>query len=361
MTGTAPSDRLTLGVIGAGTWALAAHLPAFANRADVAPLIINRRDPARLAAAQARFGFARATTDWREVIDARPDLVVLTGPVGPRAEQARAALEMGAHVLAEKPFTRDPADAWALARLAEERGRTLMICYGWNEMGIVEAARRLLREDGGIGTIEHVTAVMASGVRDLLTAGDAYPGSAEESPPRLETWGDPQVSGGGYGQGQLTHGLGILFRLLDGRATDVMAFTNHPGGTAVELYDAIALRLEGGVTGTVSGAALPPRVHGYHHQMQVTVSGSIGQLQLDMDRPLLRRSTADGTDTIAAIPEEDLTWSFQRVVDRFVSLAKGEPGVENRSDGALGARVVEVLDAMARSAESGRKVEIVGG
>ncbi len=351
-------DRLTMGIIGAGTWAVAAHLPAFANRQDVQPLIACRRDRDRLAYVQRTFGFERATVDWREVIDARPDLVVLTGPVGPRAEQARLALEAGAHVLAEKPFTRDPADAWALAELARERGRTLMVCYGWNEMGIVETARTLLREDGGVGTVEHVTAVMASGVRDLLTAGEAYPGSAEESPPRAETWGDPQVSGGGYGQGQLTHGLGILFRLLDVRATDVMAFMNHPGGSAVELYDAIALRLEGGITGTVSGAALPPRVHGYHHQMQVTVSGSRGQLQLDMDRLFVRRSLADGSDLLAEIAEEDRTWSFQRVIDRFVALARGEPGVENRSPGELGARVVEVLDAMARSAETGGRVAL---
>lgn len=351
-------DRLTLGIIGAGTWAIAQHLPAFANRPDVVPLIACRRDPDKLGLVQRKFGFQRGTTDWREVIDARPDLVVLTGPVGPRADQARAALEMGSHVLAEKPFTRDPADAWALSELARAQALTLMICYGWNEMGIVETARRLLREDGGVGTIEHVTAVMASGVRDLMTVGTAYQGSAEESPPQLETWGDPAVSGGGYGQGQLTHGLGILFRLLDERATDVMAFTNHPGGTRVELYDAIALRLENGITGTVSGAALPPKVHSYHHQMQITVSGSEGQLQLDMDRPLVRRSKADGEDILADIPESDQGWSFQRVIDRFVDLAKGVPGVENRSPGELGARVVEVLDAMARSAESGQKVTI---
>ena len=351
-------DKLTLGVIGAGTWAIAQHLPAFANRPDVVPLIVNRRDPALLAGVKEKFGFAQASTDWRDVIAARPDLVVLTGPVGSRAEQARAALEAGAHVLAEKPFTRVPQDAWDLSVLAREHARTLMICYGWNEMGIVETARRMLREDGGIGTIEHVTAVMASGVRDLLTTGAAYRGSATESPPRAETWGDPAVSGGGYGQGQLTHGLGILFRLLDVRATDVMAFTNSPGGTAVELYDAIALRLEGGITGTVSGAALPPRVHSYHHQMQITVSGSQGQLQLDMDRPLIRRSKADGEDILGDIPASDTTWSFQAVIDRFMSLAKGEPGVENRSPGELGARVVEVLDAMARSAESGARVTI---
>ena len=96
------------------------------------------RNPDVLARIRDEFGFAQATTDWREVIEARPDLVVLTGPVHLRAEQARAALEAGAHVLAEKPFTVTSADAWDLARLAEERDRVLMICYAWNEIGIVE-------------------------------------------------------------------------------------------------------------------------------------------------------------------------------------------------------------------------------
>ena len=98
----------TLGVIGAGTWAIAAHLPAFAARDDVEPLIVCRRDPALLEEVRARFGFPRATTDWREVIEARPDLLVLAGPGGPRAEQARAALDAGCHILAEKPFTVPP-------------------------------------------------------------------------------------------------------------------------------------------------------------------------------------------------------------------------------------------------------------
>ena len=96
---------LTLGVIGAGTWAIAAHLPAFAARDDVEPLIVCRRDATLLEEVRTRFGFPRATTDWREVVAARPDLLVLAGPGGPRAEQARAGLENGCHILAEKPFT----------------------------------------------------------------------------------------------------------------------------------------------------------------------------------------------------------------------------------------------------------------
>lgn len=39
---------MRLGVTGAGTWAIFAHLPAFAARDDVEPFIVCRRDPDRL-------------------------------------------------------------------------------------------------------------------------------------------------------------------------------------------------------------------------------------------------------------------------------------------------------------------------
>ena len=266
-------ERLRLGVIGAGTWAVAAHLPAFAARADVEPLIVCRRDGAILERIRETFGFPQATTDWREVIAARPDIVVLSGPVGLRAEQARAALDAGAHVLAEKPFTVLPRDAWELAELAHRRGRTLMLCYGWNEMGIVESARRLLQEDGGVGAVEHVSVVMGSVVRALLTSGQNYVPTELGSPPRLETSADPNMSGGGYGTGQLTHALGLLFRLLPERAVEVTAYMGQPAGAAVDLHDAIALRLEGGAIGTVSGTALPPGTFGNEHQLQVPDHG----------------------------------------------------------------------------------------
>jgi predicted dehydrogenase len=315
-----------------------------------------RRDPDLLGEVQRMFGFPRATTDWREVIDARPDLVVLTGPVAMRAEQARAALEAGCHVLAEKPFTVDPRDAWALDARARQLGRVLSLCYAWNEMGIVEAARRLLQEDGGVGMVEHVSVAMSTIVRDLLLEGRTYVETPIDSPPRPETWSEPGVSGGGYGQGQLTHGLGLLFRLIPLRATEVAAFTGAPGASAVELHDAIALRLKGGAVGVVSGASLPPGAFGNTHQIQVRVTGDRGQVLVDLDRPMVRRSRRQD-DVTVELTADDVAWSFQRVIDRFVDLAAGRT-TENRSPAELGARVVEVLEGMYRSASTGAPAAI---
>jgi len=354
MSGQAP---LRVGVIGAGAWAAFAHIPALARRDDVSLAIVNRRDPEQLEAIRERFGFERATTDWREVIEARPDLVVVTGPAALHAEQVRAALEAGAHVLCEKPFTVSPADAWALTQLAREQDRHLMLCYAWNEMGLIEGARQLLLEDGGVGHVEHVALEMATVVRDLLSQGTTYLGTTD-LPPQMATWADPAVSGGGYGQGQLTHGIGLMFRIVEGlRAQDVGAFTAAPPGATVELHDAILVRFDDGAIGTIGGASTPPGTFDNNHQLTLRVTGERGMLAFDLGSGTVRRSRGNEDDVTLEVTPEDARWSFDRVIDRFVDLAAGRT-TENRSPGELGARVVELLDAMYRSADDGRIVAI---
>jgi len=350
--GLVPDRRLRLGVIGAGAWATFAHIPGFLPRAEIEPWIVNRRDPEALAAIRARFGFVHATTDWREVIEHRPDIVALTGPVALRAAQARAALEAGIHVLAEKPFTIDPADAWAIDRLARDRGLHVVLCYAWNEMGIVEQARRLIGGPDGIGEVEHVAVEMATIVRDLLTEGTTYLGDADVPQPRGETWSDPALSGGGYGQGQLTHALGLVMRLLpELRASDVAAFTSA-AGARVDLHDAIAVRFEDGAIGSIGGASLPLGTFGNAHQLQIRITGRRGQVVLDMAAPRVARSMG-GDDLEIALSDEDVRWSFDRVTNRIVDLVLGHT-TDNPSPAGLGARVVEILDGMYRSAASGR-------
>lgn len=351
--------RLRLGVIGAGAWAAFAHIPGFLRRLEVEPWIVNRRDAEQLAELKSRFGFPHATTDWREVIAARPDIVALTGPVHLRAEQALAALDAGIHVLAEKPFTIHPAEAWAVERLARERGLHLVLCYAWNEMGISEHAHRLIHGDDGIGPIEAVSVEMSTIVRDLLTAGATYLGDADVPLPRSETWSDPSISGGGYGQGQLTHALGLVLRLVPQlRPARIAAFTSGPGAD-VELHDALIVRFEDGVIASIGGTSLPPDTFGNEHQLTIRVTGRDGQVMLDMASRRVVRSK--GRDLVTAeLSQDDGLWSFDRVTDRLVDLVLGHT-TENPSPGDLGARVVEILDGMYRSAASGEFASVSRG
>ena len=68
--------KLRLGVIGAGSWTVSSHLPNLVkHRDDVEFTIINRRNPELLMKIQRDFGFAKASTDWRDVIAEKPDIV----------------------------------------------------------------------------------------------------------------------------------------------------------------------------------------------------------------------------------------------------------------------------------------------
>lgn len=351
--------KLRLGVIGAGAWAAFAHIPGFLRRPEVEPWIVNRRDEEQLADLQARFTFPHATTDWRDVIAAKPDVVALTGPVHLRAEQALAALDAGIHVLAEKPFTVDPADAWSIERRARERGLHLVLCYAYNEMGMSERAYRLIHGDDGIGPVEAISVQMSTIVRGLLTVGTTYLGDADVPLPRLATWTDPSISGGGYGQAQLTHALGLVLRLVPHlQPARVAALTSGPGAT-VELHDALIVRFEDGVIASVGGASLPPDTFGNEHQLTIRVTGRDGQVMLDMAPRHVVRSKGEVLVT-AELTADDVRWSFDRVTDRLVDLVLGRT-TENPSPGDLGARVVEILDGMYRSAASGEFVSISRG
>lgn len=359
VTSRGDGRRLRLGVIGAGAWAAFAHIPALLRRDDVEPWIVNRRDPAQLAQLKERFAFPHATTDWRDVIAATPDVVALTGPAHLRAQQALAAIEAGIHVIAEKPFTIDPVDAWAVERAARQRGVHVVLCYAWNEMGIAEQAHRLIHGPDGIGPIEHIDVQMATIVRDLLIRGTTYLGDAPVPLPRSETWSDPSISGGGYGQGQLTHAIGLVFRLVpELQPVEVAAFTGGPGG-AVELHDAVAVRFANGAIASIGGASMPLGAFGNAHQLSIRITGRDGQVLLDMAAPRVVRSK--GADHVeATLSGEDVRWAFERVTDRAVDLIQGRT-TANPSPADLGARVVEILDGMYRSAASRSFVAISRG
>ena len=75
-------------------------------------------------------GAPLATLDLAEAV-ARPgvDAVLITSPSQVHYEQAKVALNAGKHVLLEIPMALTYAEAEELCDLADERGRTLMICH----------------------------------------------------------------------------------------------------------------------------------------------------------------------------------------------------------------------------------------
>ncbi|MEZ5797818.1 MAG: Gfo/Idh/MocA family oxidoreductase [Paracoccaceae bacterium] len=111
-------------------------------------------DKARDMAAQ--FGFARATTDWRDLLtDPAIDVVSITAPNGMHREMAIAALQAGKHVWCEKPMALTLQDARAMETAARASGRKTQLGYNYLANPAVTHAARLVQE-GTIGRLVHV-------------------------------------------------------------------------------------------------------------------------------------------------------------------------------------------------------------
>lgn len=349
--------KLRLGVIGAGSWTVTSHLPYLGlHRDEVDFVIVNRRNPELLGRIKDRFGFQKSTTDWQDVIAEDLDIVVVASPPGSHWEQAKAALESGAAVLCEKPFTIRPEHAWDLEETVRRTGRQLIIAYGWNYRPMVVAARRLMEEEGGVGDIEQITIHMDSAVRELMAGTGSYPG-APGYVAQVETYSRPETSGGGYGQAQLTHALGIALWVTGLRGRDVVALMSAPLYAPVELHAAMSIRYASGAIGTVGGGAgYLGGADNHHpkniHEVDLRVIGSKGQLHLDTRENILWRYRSPVDDVRPELPSDAGVYDCRGPIEALLAAGSGRP-FENNSPAELGARTVEILDAGYRSAASG--------
>jgi predicted dehydrogenase len=341
-----------VGVIGAGSWAISAHLPVLAARDDVELVGVCRPEADLAARIRDRFGFRMSATDYRDVLAEDLDAVVVASPAALHFEHAAAALEAGAHVLCEKPMTIDPAQAWRLVTMAEERGRGLLVSFGWNYTPLVRGMARLL-EEHPIGAVEHLTIHMSSSTRELLTGAGAYPDAAAGDAPRSETWTDPALSGGGYAQAQLSHALALALGLFPDRVAAVASMVS-PASARVELHDACALRMESGAIAVLSGGSAHAGAWGDRHDLQVRAIGSEGQAVLDLLRDLAWVYRPDEGESRLPVSGDDGRYDPSGPSRALVDYARG--GGDNPAPGSLGARTVEALELLYRSAGRGGEV-----
>jgi predicted dehydrogenase len=342
---------IRVGVIGAGSWAVASHLPNLARHADVEFVGVSRKGPELLEKIRQDYGFQVASEDYRDVLDAGIDVAIIASPSGLHAEHALAALESGAHVMCEKPVTIDPASAWMLARRADELGKAFVVSFGWNYRPMIQKTKALM-DAGGIGRLEHMSITMSSATRELLSNTGDYPGASPEAVPEQATWTDPGLSGGGYGQAQLTHALGLAFWLTGARATSGFAMMAAPLGAPVELHDAIVFNYDGGGIGVLSGGSAHLGVNNNKHALEVRAIGSEGQVLVDVQREAVWLFR-NGEEQILDVVEGDGAYDCIGPIETVLEAARGGAFI-NQSPGELGARVVEALDIAYRSAASGQ-------
>jgi predicted dehydrogenase len=346
------AKKLRLGVIGAGSWAVASHLPNFARRRDEVEFVgVARKGAELLVKIRDDWGFQLASEDYHDVVDAGIDICLVSSPTAFHHEHAKAALEAGAHVLVEKPVAIEPGEAWDLVEAAERHGLHLVCSFGWNFLPMLRDAKRLI-EEKGIGEVEHLVLHMSSVTRELLSNTGAYPAAAPETVPEQTTWTDPAVSGGGYGQAQLSHALGMALWLTGLRGEEVFAYMSTILDSPVEHYDACSLRFTNGAIGTMAGGSAHLGFDGNKHELAMRAIGSEGHFACDLQRELVWLYRAGGEDVKLPVESGDANYNCDGPPNTLVDLALGKD-VRNWAPGELGARTVEILDAAYRSAASG--------
>lgn len=150
-----------IGLIGAG---YIGHTTALAYR-QVAAVFPNLPRPRLVALADVdegntkraaeRYGFARATTDWRELIaDPAVEVVAVATPNHLHAEMAVAALQAGKHVHCEKPMAPDLKLAEIMAKAAMAATGVTIVGYNYLHNPMIGTARAMIA-GGEIGTPLH--------------------------------------------------------------------------------------------------------------------------------------------------------------------------------------------------------------
>jgi predicted dehydrogenase len=348
--------KLRLGVIGAGSWAVASHLPVLAARGNEVDFVgVCRTGADELAWVRDKFGFAMASERHQDVLGAGVDIVVVASPANVHYEHARDALLAGAHVLVEKPFTLTASQAWDLVDLAARTDRHLLVAFGFNYLPLVRAAVKSLRDQGGVGELESLSISMASVCRELLAGTGAYPKADAHTRPQRRTWSDPAVSGGGYAQAQLSHALGLGLLLFDASVSQVLAKMTNPLGGDVEQHCAAVVHWSNGAIGTVTGNATHEGAENNRDLLRVHAVGGAGQFSLEMDADCYRYYRAGAGDVGRRMPDGAGAYNCVGPPNALVDLALGR-AVENLSPGWLGARTVEVVEALYTSARTGRPV-----
>ncbi len=155
-------DSLTGVVIGAGARGVDAYTPYLLEHPDEGRIVaVAEPDPLRRAAFATRYGVAPEDcfADYATLLNGPrlADFALIATPDACHVEPALAALELGYHVLLEKPMALTEPDCEALAAAAEKKGLILQVCHVLRYAPLFEAVKRVVDsgELGEIVTIQH--------------------------------------------------------------------------------------------------------------------------------------------------------------------------------------------------------------
>jgi predicted dehydrogenase len=373
-------DRIGVGLIGTGfmgkchAMAYGAVKAVFGDVPDIDLIALCDVDQTNVKQKTNEFGFARGTTDWRDLlVDPAIHLISITSPNGMHREMAIAALAAGKHVWCEKPMALTLADAEAMTAAAiKAKSQVTALGYAYLRNPALQHAKQLI----GNGVIGDVFDFRGSVDEDYM-ADPSLPWS----------WRLTRSDAGLGTLGDLTCHLVSVAHELVGEIGSLCAMadvvhakrpvTNEPGKMANVENDDIAhavVRFHNGARGVLSSSRV---AHGRKNGLRFEVHGSKGMLWLDNERMNeLNLYVAEGDQAqrgfrrilsspvhpaygkFCPAPGHGLGFNELKVIElaEILNAVKGKPSAH--IDFGKGLRIEKTIHAFVQSSEKAAWVEI---
>lgn len=196
------SKKLKAVVVGAG-WSAEGHTKAFQHY-GVEVLAICARKPDIVQKVASELGVPEASTDWRKsLLKHKPDIVALTTPAILRTEVVELAVELGCHIISEKPLALTAAEAEHIYNLIKDTG----LKHGFAATHLYDPSvayvRELLTQQHIIGKLTAVDIGYSRRIASNTSSKTVKPWN----------WMSSLAHGGGALNNGLTHRLGMLERM----------------------------------------------------------------------------------------------------------------------------------------------------
>jgi predicted dehydrogenase len=153
-------NAIRIGILGAARIAPLALVTPAKEHSQVEVAAVAARDPARGRAFAAKHGIPRVHESYEALIaDAELDAVYIPLPNGLHGRWTRAALAAGKHVLCEKPFTANAAEAREVAELAANSDRVVMEAFHYRYHPLTRRVEEIIAS-GEVGKLKRVEAAL---------------------------------------------------------------------------------------------------------------------------------------------------------------------------------------------------------
>jgi predicted dehydrogenase len=328
-----PRSLINIGVVGYGYWG-PNLVRNFAETPGASVAAVADFDTDKLAIVQRRFPAVKTTTDFRDLLnDSTIDAIAIATPVKTHFELALAALRAGKHVWVEKPMTESSDEARQLIDEAQKRGLVLLVDHTFIYTGAVAKMAEIIGS-GDLGRIYYYDSIRVNlGLfqRDVSVIADLA-----------------------------VHDFSILDHLLGEHPVAVSASgTNHFPGTPENLAYVTLFYDSGTIAHANVSWLAPVKVR------QILVGGSKKMITYDDLEPSEKIKVYDKgvsfTDDPQKIQEMRVgyrtgdMWAPRLAVTEALSVEGKhfidciENNLVPKTDGQLGLRVVELIEAASES------------